>query len=53
MAHPLYRPARTDLLLVDPYNDFLSDGGKLLPMLRDVADDVRLLDNGNALEPSK
>lgn len=45
MANPLYRAERTGLLLVDPYNDFLSDGGKLFPMLRDVADDVRLLDN--------
>lgn len=45
MANPIYRPERTGLLLVDPYNDFLSDGGKLFPMLRDVADDVRLLDN--------
>ncbi|MDZ4193402.1 cysteine hydrolase [Ectopseudomonas chengduensis] len=45
MSHPVYSPERTALLLVDPYNDFLSDGGKLFPMLKSVADDVHLLDN--------
>jgi nicotinamidase-related amidase len=45
MPNPVYDTERTALLLVDPYNDFLSDGGKLFPMLRDVAADVRLLDN--------
>ena len=45
MPNPVYDVKRTGLLLVDPYNDFLSDGGKLFPMLRDVAADVRLLDN--------
>jgi nicotinamidase-related amidase len=45
MPDPVYDAKRTALLLVDPYNDFLSDGGKLFPMLRDVAADVRLLDN--------
>lgn len=45
MANPVYRTERTGLLLVDPYNDFLSEGGKVFPMLRNVADDVRLLDN--------
>ena len=29
MAKPTYDPTRTGLLLVDPYNDFLSEGGKL------------------------
>jgi nicotinamidase-related amidase len=45
MADSLYRAERTGLLLVDPYNDFLSEGGKLFPMIKEVADDVRLLDN--------
>jgi nicotinamidase-related amidase len=45
MSNPVYDAERTGLLLVDPYNDFLSDGGKLFPMLRDIAADVRLLDN--------
>jgi nicotinamidase-related amidase len=45
MSSPAYDADRTGLLLVDPYNDFLSDGGKLFPMLRDIAAEVRLLDN--------
>ena len=36
---------RTGLLLVDPYNDFLSEGGKLWPMLKEVAAEVGLLGN--------
>jgi nicotinamidase-related amidase len=45
MPNLTYDTGRTGLLLVDPYNDFLSDGGKLFPMLRDVATEVCLLDN--------
>ncbi|WP_042875700.1 isochorismatase family cysteine hydrolase [Cupriavidus necator] len=45
MTNPVYPEERTGLLLVDPYNDFLSDGGKLFPMVKDVANDVGLLDN--------
>jgi len=45
MPNPVYVTERTGLLLVDPYNDFLSEGGKLFPMLRNVATEVRLLDN--------
>lgn len=30
-------PARTGLLFVDPYNDFLSEGGKLWPRVKEVA----------------
>ena len=33
------------MLLVDPYNDFLSDGGKMWPLLEAVATEVGLLDN--------
>lgn len=40
---------RTGLLLVDPYNDFLSDGGKLWPMLKEVATEVGLLGNLRAV----
>ncbi|MDN6511262.1 MAG: cysteine hydrolase [Corynebacterium sp.] len=36
---------RTAVLVVDPYNDFLSEGGKVWPMVQDVAEDVGLLDN--------
>ena len=40
-----YDPTRTAVLLVDPYNDFLSEGGKLWPQAKPVATDVGLLDN--------
>src|SRR6201996_229088 len=40
-----YNASRTGLLLVDPYNDFLSDGGKLWPMVKAVADEVHLLEH--------
>src|SRR5258707_878047 len=44
-----YDPTRTAVLLVDPYNDFLSEGGKLWPQVRLVATDVGLLDNLRAV----
>ena len=44
-----YDASRTGLLLVDPYNDFLSDGGKLWPMVKDVADEVSLLDHQRSI----
>jgi hypothetical protein len=31
MTDTQYEPAHTGLLLVDPYNDFLSEGGKVWP----------------------
>ncbi|MEU8825984.1 isochorismatase family cysteine hydrolase [Streptomyces sp. NPDC048636] len=40
-----YHPRRTAVLLVDPYNDFLSEGGKVWPQVEPVAKAVRLLDN--------
>lgn len=40
-----YDPARTGLLLVDPYNDFLSEGGKLWPQVEPIAREVDLLAN--------
>jgi nicotinamidase-related amidase len=36
---------RTALLFVDPYNDFLSEGGKLWPQVEAVARSVNLLAN--------
>ncbi|MGW1916933.1 isochorismatase family cysteine hydrolase [Streptomyces sp. NPDC002076] len=41
----LYDPSRTAVLLVDPFNDFLSEGGKVWPRLEPVAKEVGLLDN--------
>lgn len=40
-----YDARKTALLLVDPYNDFLSEGGKVWPFIKPIAEDVRLLDN--------
>ena len=40
-----YDPSTTAVLLVDPYNDFLSDGGKLWPRVKGIADEVGLLDH--------
>jgi len=43
--HDIYTKDRTALLFVDPYNDFLSEGGKLWPLVESVAREVGLLDN--------
>jgi nicotinamidase-related amidase len=40
-----YDSSRTGLLLVDPYNDFLSPAGKLWPQAEEVAEEVNLLSN--------
>ncbi|WP_327111471.1 cysteine hydrolase [Streptomyces sp. NBC_01341] len=40
-----YDPRHTAVLLVDPYNDFLSEGGKIWPRLKPLADEVGLLDH--------
>ena len=44
-----YASNRTGLLLVDPYNDLLSDGGKLWPQAKEVAEAVSLLTHLRAL----
>ena len=49
MTDTQYDPAHTGLLLVDPYNDFLSEGGKLWPQLEAVATEIGLLDNLRAV----
>lgn len=40
-----YPRERTALLFVDPYNDFLSEGGKIYPHVKAVAEQVGLLEN--------
>src|ERR1700760_2646921 len=45
MMGQTYDKATTALLLVDPYNDFLSEGGKIWPMVKTVAGEVSLLDH--------
>ncbi|MGP3937063.1 cysteine hydrolase [Nonomuraea sp. KM88] len=41
----VYEPRHTAVLLVDPYNDFLSEGGKVWPHVESVAKQVGLLDH--------
>ena len=45
MVDDHYPRDRTALLFVDPYNDFLSEGGKIWPLVEGVATAVGLLDN--------
>ena len=40
-----YDPTTTTLLLVDLHNDFLSEGGKLWPRVKAIAEEVRVLDH--------
>lgn len=50
MTTPSYPAGRTAYLLVDPYNDFLSEGGKIYPALAAVAAEVGLHDNLRMLD---
>lgn len=50
MSKPSYPLDSTAYLLVDPYNDFLSEGGKVFPSIKPVAEDVALLDHLRALD---
>jgi nicotinamidase-related amidase len=38
MRHGTYNADSTALLLIDPYNDFISEGGKVWPRIRGVAE---------------
>ena len=38
MAHVTYNKQRTALLVIDPYNDFMSEGGKVWDRLKAVAE---------------
>lgn len=38
-----FKDGKTAIVLVDPYNDFLSEGGKLWPQIADVAVSVDLI----------
>jgi nicotinamidase-related amidase len=49
MTETAYPRESTALLLVDPYNDFLSEGGKVWPAIREVAGEVGLLANLRAV----
>ncbi|SPB14415.1 Isochorismatase hydrolase [Caballeronia novacaledonica] len=45
MSQIAYDARSTALLFVDPYNDFLSEGGKVWPFVENIAREVGLLDN--------
>jgi len=49
MTGQMYDKATTALLFVDPYNDFLSEGGKVWPRIQNIALEVGLLDNLRAI----
>src|SRR5437660_12629396 len=38
MTYPSYDRNTTALLVVDPYNDFISEGGKIWPRIKAVAE---------------
>lgn len=45
MIRTIYDYTRTGLLIVDPFNDFLSSEGKLWPFVKEVVEAVNLLPN--------
>jgi nicotinamidase-related amidase len=49
MSQQNYAKAFTALLFVDPYNDFLSEGGKVWPRIKEVAETVGLISNLRAI----
>ncbi len=52
MTPTTYPADRTALLIVDPYNDFMSEGGKLYEATRETADAVGFYDNMRKLIPA-
>jgi nicotinamidase-related amidase len=47
-----YDPARTALLVVDPYNDFMSEGGKLYNAIKPTADASGMFNNLRKILPA-
>lgn len=47
MAHVTYEPGSTGLLIIDPYNDFISEGGKLYPYCEET---IKALDTVNNMQ---
>ncbi len=43
MNDTIYPSSSTALVLIDPLNDFIAEGGKLWPYAREVAEHIRLL----------
>jgi nicotinamidase-related amidase len=52
MSTATYEPSRTALLVVDPYNDFMTEGGKLYDVTKGSADSVGFYQNMRKLLPA-
>src|SRR5260370_6223646 len=52
MTTSTYAADRSALLIVDPYNDFMSEGGKLYERTRETAEAVGFYDNMRRLIPA-
>jgi hypothetical protein len=52
MTNVTYAAGHTALLIVDPYNDFLSEGGKLYNAIKSTADESGLFDNLRKIIPA-
>ncbi|HEY0757908.1 MAG TPA: cysteine hydrolase [Acidisarcina sp.] len=52
MSSIQYDQKKTALLIVDPYNDFMSEGGKLYGVTKPQADSVGFYENMHKLVPS-
>lgn len=48
----IYAAERTGLLIVDPYNDFMSEGGKLYDAIKPTADKSGMFDNLRKIIPA-
>src|SRR5258708_20300752 len=45
MSAPVFEKDLTGLLVVDPYNDFISEGGVLWPLIKEIAEAVQCVPN--------
>lgn len=52
MTTSLYPASHTALLIVDPYNDFMSEGGKLYSAIKETADAAGLFGNLRRIIPA-
>jgi len=52
MTNATYAAGHTALLIVDPYNDFMSEGGKLYNAIKPTADESGLFDNLRKIIPA-
>lgn len=52
MTHTTYIAERTALLVVDPYNDFMTEGGKLYDAIKPTADKSGMYENLRKLIPA-